>query len=62
MKTMRFTPKARLALDAQVGYLFSIGAIQAGLALAQRVDQYLTTVVASFPRAATFIRDRNIWE
>ena len=57
-----FDPLAERDLDAQLTYLIDHGAASAARQLEQRLAAFIQHTVLTFPRAGTYIAQRNIWE
>ena len=62
MSQLRFTPETGETLAGQVGYLIDRGAVGPGQALKTRVETFLTTTLAEYPRQSRLIAERQIWE
>jgi plasmid stabilization system protein ParE len=62
MRQLRFTPEAEQTLAAQISYLIDQGAVGAAETLKTRVESFLATTLAEYPRNGRLIAQRQIWE
>jgi len=62
MRQVRLTAEAEDALAARLGYLIDQGAVAPAQVLKARVETFLSTTLADYPRSGRWIAERGIWE
>lgn len=62
MRELRFSPEAETALNNQIDYLLEARAPRAAQALARRIQNFLATTIAAYPRTGRYLNDRDLWE
>ncbi len=62
MRAVRLTPEAEHKLGCQLDYLLAQGANRAATHLAARIERFISSTLAAFPRTGRFIPERELWE
>lgn len=62
MRQVRFTPEAARTLAEQLDYLIGRGALLPAQALKARVEGFVSTTLANYPRNGRYVPQRDLWE